>query len=100
LRGIETLRAIRAHAAELPVVMTRMHPEIPYATQAVRAGASGYVCKQNAGAQLANAVRAAVASHAHVCPTSDLLLDAAGRSDARACLKPRWGAAAMRCAKR
>lgn len=76
MSGLVTLRAIHTRAPHLPVIMTSMHPEIPYATQAFRAGASGYVCKHNARTQLAEAVRSVRRSGVYLSPALAVVLEA------------------------
>ncbi|HXX40930.1 MAG TPA: response regulator transcription factor [Chthoniobacterales bacterium] len=46
--GIELIKNIRAEFAKLPVLVLSMHDESLYAVRALRAGANGYVMKQEA----------------------------------------------------
>lgn len=55
--GIELIKRIRRFCPSLRVVVFSMHEEGIYARRALRAGASGYVMKANAGDQLVRAVR-------------------------------------------
>lgn len=54
--GIETLKLIRKEFPKLKVLMLSMHPEDQYALRALKAGASGYLTKQSAPAQLVSAI--------------------------------------------
>src|ERR1700726_3410609 len=53
--GIELIKNIRAEFSKLPVLVLSMHDESLYALRSIRAGAQGYVMKQEA---LENVVRA------------------------------------------
>lgn len=46
--GIELTKTIRSEFPKLPVLILSMHEEVLYATRALRAGASGYIVKQDA----------------------------------------------------
>jgi len=58
--GIEAAKEIRKACPKTKVVILSMHAALAYVTQAVRAGASGYVLKESAGAELIEAVHAAM----------------------------------------
>ena len=53
LNGIEALRQIRRDHPRTRVVMLSMHDNEAYVTQALQAGASGYVLKRTAATELA-----------------------------------------------
>jgi len=55
--GIELLKELRAQQADLPVLILSMHDESLYAERALRAGARGYIMKQEAPQTLLSAVR-------------------------------------------
>lgn len=55
--GIEVLKHIKKHRPQLPVLILSMHPEEQYALRSLKAGASGYLSKQSAPAQLVIAIR-------------------------------------------
>lgn len=59
LNGIEALRQIRRDHAGTAVVLLSMHDNEAYVTQALRAGAAGYVLKRTAATELGRAIRAA-----------------------------------------
>jgi DNA-binding NarL/FixJ family response regulator len=60
LNGIDAVRQILAHKHKPKIIFLTMHPEPAYATAALEAGASGYVLKSAAGAELIDAIRAAL----------------------------------------
>jgi two-component system, NarL family, invasion response regulator UvrY len=55
--GIEVLKQVKQDKPQLPVLMLSMHPEAQYALRSMKAGASGYLNKQSAPAELINAIR-------------------------------------------
>jgi DNA-binding NarL/FixJ family response regulator len=55
--GIELIRQIKQAAPKLPVLILSMHKEDVYAVRALKAGASGYLCKDDAEGQLVTALR-------------------------------------------
>ena len=57
LGGIEAARQIHDLCADTRILMLSMHAGSEYVHQAMRAGASGYVLKESAGAEVAEAVR-------------------------------------------
>ena len=46
--GVELIRALKASYADLPVLVLSMHDEALYAERVLRAGARGYVMKEEA----------------------------------------------------
>ena len=57
LNGIEAAMRIRERDKRVKFIFLTMHPELNYALQALRAGASGYVLKHAAGRELFEAIR-------------------------------------------
>ena len=55
--GLDLLKSIRARYPTLPVLMLSMHDESIYAERALRAGANGYIMKQEATERVLVAVR-------------------------------------------
>ncbi len=55
--GIELIKQIKAEYPKLAILVLSMHKEDIYAVRALKAGASGYLCKDNAETQLAEAIR-------------------------------------------
>jgi len=55
--GIEVLKQIKKETPTLAVLMLSMHREDQYAIRSLKAGASGYLNKQSAPAELVDAIR-------------------------------------------
>jgi two-component system invasion response regulator UvrY len=55
--GIEVLKQLKKEFPKLAVLMLSMHREDQYAIRSLKAGASGYLNKQSAPAELVNAIR-------------------------------------------
>ncbi len=55
--GLDLLKQIRTHDPGLPVLILSMHDESIYAERALRAGANGYIMKQEATDNVLNALR-------------------------------------------
>lgn len=55
--GIELIRQIKTERPKLPILILSMHKEDIFAVRALRAGAAGYLCKDNAESQLEAAIR-------------------------------------------
>ena len=55
--GLQTLKEIKKHDKNVPVLMLSMHSEEQYAMRAIKAGASGYMTKDTASSQLVKALR-------------------------------------------
>ncbi len=55
--GIEVLKLLKRECPSLAVLMLSMHREDQYAIRAIKAGASGYLNKQSAPAELVTALR-------------------------------------------
>ena len=66
--GIETLKQIKRDKPELPVIMLSMHGEDEFGVRALKAGASGYVHKQNAHDQLETAIRQVASGRRYISP--------------------------------
>jgi len=58
--GIELIKQIKGEFPRLPILILSMHKEDLYAVRALKAGASGYLCKDSAEALLAQAIRKVV----------------------------------------
>ena len=54
--GIDLMKSIRSQYPKLPVLILSMHDETLYAERALRAGAQGYIMKQEASEKLMEAV--------------------------------------------
>src|SRR5271167_4673435 len=55
--GLDVLKEIRMKTASLPVLILSMHDESIYAERAMRAGANGYIMKQEATEKVLIAIR-------------------------------------------
>ncbi len=55
--GIELTKTIRSELPNIPVLILSMHEEALYATRALRAGATGYIVKQDAIDNIATALQ-------------------------------------------
>ncbi|MDQ6622951.1 MAG: response regulator transcription factor [Verrucomicrobiota bacterium] len=55
--GLDLLKDLRVHEIDLPVLVLSMHAESLYAERALRAGARGYITKQEASAKVMIAIR-------------------------------------------
>jgi len=55
--GLEVLKDLKIMHPKLKVLILSMHPEERFALRAIKAGASGYVTKENAAEELVNAIR-------------------------------------------
>jgi DNA-binding NarL/FixJ family response regulator len=64
--GIELLKTIRAKDARLPVLILSMHDESLYAERALRAGANGYIMKQEATERVLVAIRQILGGEVYV----------------------------------
>jgi DNA-binding NarL/FixJ family response regulator len=66
--GIELTKTIRAEFPKLPVLILSMHEEGLYATRALRAGAMGYIVKQDAIDNIAVALQEALNGRQYLSP--------------------------------
>jgi DNA-binding NarL/FixJ family response regulator len=55
--GMELIRQVKAERPKLRILVLSMHEEHQYAVRAIRSGASGYLTKESASAQLVSAIR-------------------------------------------
>ena len=55
--GVELIRQVKAEKPRLRILVLSMHEEHQYAVRAIRSGASGYLTKESATAQLVAAIR-------------------------------------------
>jgi DNA-binding NarL/FixJ family response regulator len=68
LNGIDALAQLKKDNKHVRVVFLTMHTEVAYARRALEAGASGYVLKHSASAELLAAIRAALEDKVYVSP--------------------------------
>jgi len=55
--GLEVLKELKAQSVELPVLVLSMHDESLYAERVIRAGAQGYITKNESAEKLVAAIR-------------------------------------------
>lgn len=55
--GMELIKLVRAEKPQLRILVLSMHQELQYAVRAIKNGASGYLTKESAPAQLEQAIR-------------------------------------------
>jgi DNA-binding NarL/FixJ family response regulator len=67
--GLELIKQIREEKPALRILVLTMHAEEQYAVRAFKAGASGYLTKESASAELVNAVTKVASGGAYVSAT-------------------------------
>jgi two-component system, NarL family, response regulator NreC len=75
LSGLESLRQLKAEHIDAKVIFLTMHADAQLATEALRAGASGYVLKHSAGEELIRAIQEVVEGRVYLTPllTKDVI---------------------------
>jgi DNA-binding NarL/FixJ family response regulator len=75
LNGIEAARQMQKIPHSPKIVFLSMHEDATFATAAFQAGASGYVSKRSAPAEIITAIQEAVRGHSYISPlvAGDLL---------------------------
>jgi DNA-binding NarL/FixJ family response regulator len=75
LTGVEAARKLLEIAPQCKLICVTMHSNPEFVREAFRAGASGYVLKRSAGAELNEAIRQVMSGNAYVSPllTKDVL---------------------------
>ena len=73
--GLEALRRLKAAKSDAKVIFLTMHADAQLATEAFRAGASGYVLKQSAGEELITAIQEVLQGRTYLTPlmTKDVI---------------------------
>jgi DNA-binding NarL/FixJ family response regulator len=81
--GVELIKQVKTEKPKLRILVLSMHEEHQYAVRAIRAGASGYLTKESAAAQLTAALRKVAGGGAFITPevAERLALDAMPHSD-------------------
>jgi two-component system invasion response regulator UvrY len=67
--GLDALRQIKQTSPSLPVLIMSMHPEDQYALRVLKAGASGYLGKDNIHDELISAIRTAMLGKKYITPS-------------------------------
>lgn len=68
LRGLEAIREIKKLCPQTQILMLTMHKEAEYLSQALAAGAAGYLLKQDADPELVQAVQRLQAGRTYLSP--------------------------------
>jgi DNA-binding NarL/FixJ family response regulator len=68
LTGLEALRLLRAEQIPSKVIFLTMHADGNMATEALRAGASGYLAKHSAGEELIEAIHRIIDGNVYLTP--------------------------------
>ena len=71
MTGLQAAREIRAHCPDTRVLLLSMHDDERYVFDALKAGASGYVLKRQADAELIEAIRAVAGGGRFLSATAD-----------------------------
>ncbi len=80
--GLELLQKIKRLAPALPVLILTIHPEEQLAVRFIKAGAAGYIAKENAPEELVKAVTKVVGGGKYISPTlADRLATGLGQAD-------------------
>lgn len=68
LNGLEAARQIRKDSPTAKLIFVTVHSDTPYVIEAFRAGASGYVLKRSAAAELLTAVHQVLENNVYLTP--------------------------------
>jgi len=66
--GLELLKNLRAMGATIPMLVLSMHDETLYAERVIRAGANGYITKQESPAEILTAIRTIARGEVYLSP--------------------------------
>ena len=66
MNGLELIKGLRARMPKLRILILSMHEEVLYAERALRAGANGYMMKQESGQKLMEATRRILSGEVYV----------------------------------
>jgi DNA-binding NarL/FixJ family response regulator len=64
--GLDLIKDMKQRSSRVPVLVLSMHDETLYAERALRAGARGYVMKQEAAQTVINAIHRVLSGHVYV----------------------------------
>ena len=64
--GMELIKLVKAEKPKLRILVLSMHQEMQYAVRAIKSGASGYLTKESAPAQLEQAIRKIAGGGAYI----------------------------------
>jgi two-component system, NarL family, invasion response regulator UvrY len=68
--GLDLMRQIRKDNIRAPILIVSSFPEDQYALRSIKAGASGYITKMSAPADLVSAVRTVATGRKFITPTN------------------------------
>jgi DNA-binding NarL/FixJ family response regulator len=95
MNGLDAVRQLKRNGVGAKVVFLTMYADVHLVTEALRAGASGYVLKHSAGDELVAAIRDALHGRTYITPllprdvVERVAEDASGRSVSATKLTPR-----------
>lgn len=72
--GLESIEYVSKYHPELPILVLSAYPEDPYALQAFRTGASGYLNKAVIGSELIQAIQTVSKGKKYVSPTLEEIM--------------------------
>jgi DNA-binding NarL/FixJ family response regulator len=75
LNGLDAVEQLRRLGCQAKVVFLTMHKDALYAARAMRAGASGFVLKRSASADLLTAIQEALAGRTYIAPAIEGVLE-------------------------
>src|SRR5436853_4396433 len=64
--GLELLKDLKAHQVNVPVLVLSMHDELLYAERVLRAGARGYITKNQTSNEVMSAIRKVLAGDVYL----------------------------------
>ena len=79
LSGLDLIKRLKFEKPKLRILVLSMHGESQYAARALKAGASGYLTKDSAAAQLVGAIRKVAGGGVHISETAAAQLLGAAR---------------------
>lgn len=83
--GLEALKYVKKENPHIAVLMLSMHREDQYAVRALKAGASGYLCKQSASSELVNAIQMIAKGKKYITPVvAEILANQVGAENGKA----------------
>ena len=68
MSGMEALRQLKALRSDTRIILLTIHAGAPIVTEAMHAGASGYLLKQSAGDELVNAIHEVLQGRIYLTP--------------------------------
>ena len=83
--GLDLIKALQALMSELPILVVSIHDETLFAERALRAGARGYIMKQEATETLLSAIRRVLQGEIYV---SERMTDRLLRTIVKGCFAP------------